>query len=399
MMREVLSPVLARALAPVLARKGWRAPLALGVALFSATAFDVGHADLATFVSGVNRKGGNQQLVMTRAPAGAIHAVDIAFNDPITTGALAGGAGLELPGGGEASLLNARKGQGGTPDEDRVTRDRKKGRIVAVTPVTPPKAFSAGSVLDRQASLMIDPDFDVSERMQFVSPKIRGKEIQIATAFYRKKPVTADPGVPAMLAGLVNNDRADILATAYAPPEPDYARVSPFDSILAGRNADQGRFIPEIAPEDHAWAATVLPATVFSAAEQKCLATGIYFESRGESLKGQAAVAQVILNRVRNPAYPGTICGVVYQGEKLRTGCQFSFTCDRIPDLVLAPWHWKTAKEIAMAVTAGKIWLPEVGSSTHYHATYVRPNWGPTMKRVAKIGKHIFYRTYGGGWI
>jgi spore germination cell wall hydrolase CwlJ-like protein len=235
--------------------------------------------------------------------------------------------------------------------------------------------------------------------MRFVSPKIRGKEIEIATAFYRKKPVIADPGVPAMLAGLVNNDRADVLATAYAPAEPDYARVSPFDSILTGKDPNNGRFVPEISPEDHAWAATALPATVFSAAEQKCLTAGIYFEARGESLKGQAAVAQVILNRVRNPAYPDTICAVVYQGENLRTGCQFSFTCDRIPDLVLAPWHWKTAKEVAMAVTAGKIWLPEIGSSTHYHATYVRPNWGPTMKRVAKIGKHVFYRTYGGGWI
>lgn len=381
-----------------LSRRAWRAPLGMGLVLFSITAADVGHADMATFVSGVNRKGGNQQLVMTRSPAGAIHAVDIAFNDPITTGALSGGAGIALPGGAEASFVNARKGEGGTPDERRVTRGQKKGRIVAVTPVAPPKAFTAGSVLDRQASLL-KRDFDGEERMRFVSPRIRGKEIQIATAFYRKKPVTPDPGVPAILADLVNNHQADILATAYAPPEPDYARVSPFDSILAQKDTAAGRFIPNIAPEDHAWAAAPLPPGVFSAAEQKCLTTGIYFEARGESLKGQAAVAQVILNRVRNPAYPDTICGVVYQGEKLRTGCQFSFTCDRIPDLVLAPWHWKTAKEVAMAVTAGKIWFPEVGSATHYHANYVRPNWGPTMKRVAKIGKHIFYRTYGGGWI
>lgn len=382
----------------VLQSRGWRAPLAIGVALYAGTAADVGHSDLATFVSGVNRKGGNQQLVMTRSPAGAIHAVDIAFNDPITTGALAGGAGLQMPDGEEASLLNARKGQGGIPDERRVTRDQKKGRIVAVTPVAPPKAFTAGSVLDRQASLL-DPDFDGDQQMRFAAPNIKGKEIEIATAFYRKKPAVADPRIPAVLAGLITNDRADVLATAYAPAEPDYARVSPFDSILTKKDDADGRFVPSIAPEDHAWAAAVLPPAVFSEAEQKCLTTGIYFEARGESLKGQAAVAQVILNRVRNPAYPDTICNVVYQGEKLRTGCQFSFTCDGIPDIVLAPWHWKTAKEIAMAVTAGKIWLPEIGSSTHYHATYVRPNWGPTMKRVAKIGKHIFYRTYGGGWI
>lgn len=379
-------------------RRGWLAPTAFGLSLYAAFPADVGHSDLATFISGVNRKGGNQQVVMTPSPAGSIHMVDVAFNDPITTGALSGGAGLKLPGGAEASMVSAKKGQGEVPDENRINRREKKGRIVAVTPVAPPKAFTAGSVLDRQASLM-KPDFDNAERMRFIAPKIKGKEIEIATAFYKKKPVVKDPGVPAMLAGLVNNDNADVLATAYAPNEPDYARISPFDSILTKKDAAGGRFIPEISAEDHAWAAAVLPATVFSAAEQKCLAEGIYFEARGESLKGQAAVAQVILNRVRNPAYPNTVCNVVYQGEKLRTGCQFSFTCDRIPDLVLAPWHWKTAKEIAMAVTAGKIWLPEIGSSTHYHATYVKPNWGPTMLQVAKIGKHIFYRTYGGGWI
>ncbi|PTM98415.1 spore germination cell wall hydrolase CwlJ-like protein [Mycoplana dimorpha] len=381
----------------------WRrdrlAPLMLGLSLYAALPAATGHADLATFLAGINRKGGSQQVVMTRAPAGSIHAVDVAFNDPITTGALSGGAGLELPGGSEASLLNARKGEGGSPDEDRVTRGQKKRRIVAVTPVAPPKAFSAGSVLDRQASLLL-PSFDGSDRMRFVAPKIKGKELEIATAFYRTKKAEEDPGVPAMLADLVTNDRADILATAYAPPQPDYARVSPFDSILSKKDdAAGGRFIPQISENDHAWAATALPPTVFSAAEQKCLTAGIYFEARGEPLKGQAAVAQVILNRVRNPAYPNTVCGVVYQGEKLRTGCQFSFTCDGIPDVVLAPWHWKTAREIAMAVTAGKIWLPEVGSATHYHANYVKPNWGPTMARVATIGKHIFYRTYGGGWI
>lgn len=387
-----------RLMKQALSRRTWIAPFALGLTFYTAFPVDVGHADLATFISGLNRKGSSQNVVMTRSPAGSVHAVDVAFNDPITTGALADGAGFTLPGGAEASLIDARKGKGGVPDEDRVTRGQKKRRIVAVTPVAPPKAFTAGSVLDRQASLL-QPDFYSAERMHFASAKIKGKEIEIATAFYKKKPVVKDPGVPAMLAGLVTNENADILATAYAPSEPDYARVSPFDSILTKKDAAGGRFIPEISAEDHAWAASVLPATVFSAAEQKCLAEGIYFEARGESLKGQAAVAQVILNRVRNPAYPNTVCDVVYQGEKLRTGCQFSFTCDRIPDLVLAPWHWKTAKEIAMAVTAGKIWLPEVGSATHYHATYVKPNWGPTMHQVAKIGKHIFYRTYGGGWI
>ena len=200
-----------------------------------------------------------------------------------------------------------------------------------------------------------------------------------------------------MLAGLVTNAKADVLATAYAPSAPDYSRQSPFDSILTDK-ADDGRFVPQIGPRDHAWAASILAPSVFSAAEQQCLASGIYFEARGETVKGQAAVAQVILNRVRNPAYPKTICGVVYQNEDWRNRCQFSFACDNIRDRVNSQYHWRIAREVAMAVTAGKIWLPQVGSATHYHAVYVRPKWAKTMEKVGRIGLHVFYRTYGGGW-
>ena len=124
---------------------------------------------------------------------------------------------------------------------------------------------------------------------------------------------------------------------------------------------------------------------------------GHLFEARGENLKGQAAVAQVILNRVRNPTYPNTICGVVYQNKTWRNRCQFSFACDGARDRVRSPGHYRTAQDIAMAVTAGKIFIPEVGSATHYHATYVHPRWARTMEKMKKIGLHIFYRTRSGG--
>ncbi len=374
----------------------WRLPLALGAGLVASLPTQAAHTDIATYMAGLNRKGGNQTMVLTRSAAGSVHEIEIDFADAMTTGGIESGAGLDLPGGGKAAVLGEGKGKGAIPDEDRVNRRDKKGRIVAVLPVQPPKSFTAGSILERTSSLFT-PALDTGERMAFARPQIKGKEIAIATAFYKKKPAHADAGVSPMLASLVTSDKADILATAYARVEPDYARESPFDSILKPKT-ELGRFIPEIAPDDHAWAATALPAEVFSAKEQKCLAEGIYFEARGEEVKGQAAVAQVILNRVRNPAYPKTICGVVYQNQNWRGRCQFSFACDRIPDLILSPWNWKTAKEVAMAVTAGKIWNDDVGSATHYHATYVNPPWGRSMKRVAKIGKHIFYRTYGGGW-
>ncbi|WP_083541476.1 cell wall hydrolase [Sinorhizobium americanum] len=374
----------------------WRAPAIIGLAIFLGFPSVAAYSDLATFLSGINRGGERWRMYLTRSPAGSVHDVDMVFADPITTGGLDGGAGMTLSDGRRVALTAESKHQGGTPDEDRVTRKLKKGRIVAVTPVTPPKDFSAGSILKRTSFLM-EPDFDGAEKMAFAKPNIKGKEIEIATAFYRRKPPRPDPGVSPMLAKLVTNRDADVLATAYVRPEPDYARESPFDSILR-QDKNGGRFIPDISPDDHAWAATVLPATVFSKEEQTCLAEGIYFEARSESVKGQAAVAQVILNRVRNPTYPKTICGVVYQNKAWRNRCQFSFACDMIRDLIYSRSHWKTAKEVAMAVTAGKIWLPEVGSATHYHATYVKPAWAKTMKRVGQIGLHIFYRTYGGGW-
>ncbi|MCA1370824.1 cell wall hydrolase [Bradyrhizobium sp. BRP14] len=373
----------------------WRAPAIIGLALFLGFPSAVAYSDLATFLSGINRGGERWRMYMTQSPAGSVHEVEMVFADPITTGALDGGAGMTMPDGSRVALTAETKHQG-TPDEDRVTRKLKKGRVVAVSPVTPPKDFTAGSILQRTSSLM-EPVFDGPERMIFAKPKIKGKEIEIATAFYRKKPPKLEPGLSPMLAKLVTNDKPDILATAYVRLEPDYARESPFDSILR-KDKNGGRFIPDIAPDDHAWAATPLPATVFSKEEQTCLAEGIYFEARSEPVKGQAAVAQVILNRVRNPTYPKTICGVVYQNKAWRNRCQFSFACDMIRDLIYSRSHWKTAKEVAMAVTAGKIWLPEVGSATHYHATYVKPAWAKTMKRVGKIGLHIFYRTYGGGW-
>jgi spore germination cell wall hydrolase CwlJ-like protein len=236
------------------------------------------------------------------------------------------------------------------------------------------------------------PVFDEELKMAFARPGLGGKEFQIAAAFHVREEPKPDPLLPPVIAELVNNERPDVLATAYAPAEPDYAKASPFETLLKDDTAVSGRFIPPLAQGDHGWVSSPLPPSVFSEQEQRCLAAGIYFEARGESVKGQAAVAQVILNRVRNPSYPGSICGVVYQNEKWRHRCQFSFACDGIKDRVASREHYEMAEEVALAVTSGKIWLPEVGSSTHYHATYVRPRWARTMEKMMKIGQHIFYR-------
>lgn len=392
MLRQVLSRRSSRLL-----RGMSLAPVVFGCAVWLAFPAVAARADLAALLAGLDRGGESWRLVLTASPAGSTHQSELVFGDERVAEAVGGNAGLQLPDGEKIAFRDPEAKQDATEDEDRVTRKLKKGRIVAVVPMLPPKDFSAGSVLKRTSSLLA-PVTGLSGMLAMdTTTGGKAQAAEVATAFYRKTP-DADAGVPAMLAGLITNHKADVLATAYAPAGPDYSAPSPFDSILAKKD-DAGRFVPEIGPKDHAWAANILPPSVFTAEEQQCLASGIYFEARGESVKGQAAVAQVILNRVRNPAYPKTICGVVYQNEDWRNRCQFSFACDNIRDRVNSKQHWKIAREVALAVTAGKIWLPEVGSATHYHAIYVRPNWARTMVKVGRIGWHIFYRTYGGGWI
>jgi hypothetical protein len=127
-----------------------------------------------------------------------------------------------------------------------------------------------------------------------------------------------------------------------------------------------------------------------------CLTTAIYYEAASESAAGQAAVAQVVLNRARHPAYPRTVCGVVFQGSERTTGCQFSFTCDgamaRPPSIA----GWRRARAVASAALNGHV-ATAVGTATHYHTDWVAPYWAARLSKVVKIGTHIFYR-WTGAW-
>ncbi|HEY4404642.1 MAG TPA: cell wall hydrolase [Xanthobacteraceae bacterium] len=124
----------------------------------------------------------------------------------------------------------------------------------------------------------------------------------------------------------------------------------------------------------------------------KCLTEAIYFEARGEPVRGQIAVAQVVMNRVFSGYYPNTVCGVVYQNANRHLACQFTFACDGIPDVVREPDAWERAKRIAAETIDGQLWLPEVGKATHYHAYWVHPSWVHEMTRMYKLGVHTFYR-------
>ncbi|HEV7599280.1 MAG TPA: cell wall hydrolase [Bradyrhizobium sp.] len=125
---------------------------------------------------------------------------------------------------------------------------------------------------------------------------------------------------------------------------------------------------------------------------EKCLAEAVYFEARGEAVRGQIAVAQVVMNRAFSGFYPNTVCGVVYQNKHRHLACQFTFACDNVADVVREPDMWDRAKKIARAMLDGQLWLPEVAKSTHYHAYWVHPSWVHEMKKMYRFGVHTFYR-------
>ncbi|MCW2308276.1 cell wall hydrolase [Rhodobium gokarnense] len=286
------------------------------------------------------------------------------------------------------------------PDRDRINRARKGDRLSTRMPDPEPGEMAAGSLVTMASLVTFDTGTQMP-RVAFVKPApFEADEPAVAVA---------DAAAPTPQAKKVD-DRIFIargvaaaslsLVNAYAPDNSGDLEA-PFNALFGGKPKD-GSLDPEAEAVDksdsHWWASNSLPASVITNTQQKCLAEAIYFEARGEPWKGQVAVAQVVLNRVKNPTYPGTICGVVYQNKHRRNRCQFSFACDGKRERIRSHSAWAKAQKIAREITAGKHWLKEVGASTHYHATYVRPRWARRMVRKQRIGRHIFYKTKHGGW-
>ena len=134
-----------------------------------------------------------------------------------------------------------------------------------------------------------------------------------------------------------------------------------------------------------------LPPVVELDEQGRCLAQAIYYESRGEPLDGQIAVAEVVLNRVDSRGYPNTICGVTNQGVGSGRACQFSYACNGAPERMASPLPRARAEKLASLMLAGRARAVTDGA-THFHATYVRPSWSRQLVRTAAIGQHVFYR-------
>ena len=143
-------------------------------------------------------------------------------------------------------------------------------------------------------------------------------------------------------------------------------------------------------PKPAAAASPHLLRVARGASPRACLAQAVYYEARGEPAEGQAAVAQVVLNRTRSGRHPADVCGVVFEGAA-HAGCQFSFACDphlggRRPELLA----WRRAETVASQALTGP-GRPELAGALNYHADYVKPRWAAQLERTAEIGRHIFY--------
>lgn len=179
-----------------------------------------------------------------------------------------------------------------------------------------------------------------------------------------------------------------LASTTPSPVVPEIVAMPELRSFL--RTTGLAHASLRAGPASNRYAALIDPQSMER--EQRCLAEAVYFEARSEPPEGQAAVAQVVLNRVKSGLYPTSVCGVVYQNRDRYLGCQFSFACEGKSLRITEPEPWKQAVQVARSVASGQVYLPDVGEATHYHAKYVRPFWSRLFSRTDSVGQHIFYK-------
>lgn len=285
------------------------------------------------------------------------------------------------------------------PVEIEVNRAAKGNRLITRAPDRQMVDMSAGAVYT-MPSLIGRDEKRRMPRVAFVKPEpLTKKQSSMLAGIPARTPGSTEGPMDLQEVMMARNAAAASfsLVSAYAPQAAQDTK-EPFNALFGAAKYEQETPPPEDPKNPHWWAQKPLPLSVGQAKEQRCMADAIYFEARGESEKGQVAVAQVVLNRVKNPSYPNTICGVVYQNKHKRNRCQFSFACDGIKDRINQPKSWKTAQRLAKEVTGGQQYLKMVDASTHYHATYVNPRWAKSMNKLGQVGLHIFYKTRAGGW-
>lgn len=224
-----------------------------------------------------------------------------------------------------------------------------------------------------------------------LSSRLRGAAVPLAVAFLLLLVGWIGAQIIAVLPDRVSAERA-----VRAPLPEALARPNAFRPLTVEQAIEANSKVPFAQRRDDAAREFILKADgVDRGRAVECLAQAIYYEAASEGEEGQRAVAQVVLNRLRHPGYPSSICGVVYQGsERVMMGCQFTFTCDgsllRRPNLAM----FASARRIAIEALAGRVFEP-VGHATNYHADYVLPYWAASLDKQVQVGRHIFYRLKG----
>jgi spore germination cell wall hydrolase CwlJ-like protein len=385
------------------------APAAVGIVSFIMASLPapIGSQDLAAFIARQPAIGEHLRRHLIASPFGTIHAATFSLPQPIGTGIPTGGA-VQLvnfdPNADITASISPRALVDGpsynlrqayaTQAYPAVNRTLKGARLVpqirpdfdSPEPTTEGPASSVPVAEGQKAAPREDVDVAEADApeprtspLEDPNPAVRAARLYFGADPLGGTLAALEPWGPDQKPVFENDDEP----VASAPP----GEPSPNETI-----ARKG----QVNIDAHA---LVSPAERLSlvdgeerAKHEKCLTEAIYFEARGEPVRGQIAVGQVIMNRVFSGKYPNNVCGVVYQNANRHLGCQFSFACDGIPDRITEPAAWERAKQISQDTLDGKYWLTDVGKATHYHARWVRPHWVREMQRLDKIGVHTFYR-------
>jgi spore germination cell wall hydrolase CwlJ-like protein len=420
------------------------APFGLSVLVMGLMPRSIGYQDLVALMARQSEVSQRARAHMMASPFGTIHAATFSFPQPIgtlipeppyrlasastydpeSTGALGGGLSSEPAPGRplidypavnrrlKGDLLVSRPREEAPPPAEG-TRDLLPGRVKTVSFPKPPEATRPPDATPPSAE----------QRAPYAVASLQPETVKVAPAETENEsnaavrlgrlyfgnvigegvgpiqPWPADEEVmiehaPAHDPDLKRSALASPMAedfnfeTSSAAPAPAEAAATPgFGETVAAKGEVTGAGKRPRTPAERL---NLNPKQ--RASSEKCLAEAVYFESRGEVKRGQIAVAQVVMNRVFSGFYPNTVCGTVYQNSHRKMACQFTFACDGIPDKIEEPDMWEQAKEISHDMLDGKLWLPEIGHSTHYHAYWVHPSWVGEMKKLYKIGVHSFYR-------
>lgn len=296
---------------------------------------------------------------------------------------------------GDAAVDRSHKGD--PLVEPRSTLSRRAGQMRPVLD----QAGSAGLVF-KQDERLLPPTILMQGTIE--GPDLeQGFEPWLAPEFTTTKQATSVQSPAAAAAGSTGAaaspttptvKRAVALSsTTPAPVEATPIEIAAAPVSLQSPRLDRYGYGSSLVPKDEdrpRYADLIDPDSLSK--EQRCLAEAVYFEARSEPEEGQAAVAQVVLNRVKSGLYPSSVCGVVYQNRHRHLACQFTFACEGKALRIGESEAWDQAKRVASAVLEGKTYLAEVGGATHYHANYVRPYWARRLKKMDVIGRHIFYK-------